>query len=186
MRRRISSLTDPGFQAEFGGLTRSWFRLETLQAYVAPGEIGPLAAFQAGEPVPFDAADEAWSAMIAGHVSSGRTLRRVHVIEEPLSPYVRFELAVAYTAGLAGGEDIRVVPVRRGQWPTGVPREDFWLFDAARVWRMFYDVDGRPLGAELDDDPAVVARYLQWQDAALALSVPVTDYITGIPLRRVS
>ncbi len=185
MGLRISDLADPAFEAAFAGVQQSWFRLETLQAYDAPSEREPLRAFLAGEPhPPATEPSKAWTAMIQTHVTAGRQLRRVHVIEEPLTPYVEFELAWGYAAGIAGGEDIRVIPVQRGQWPAGLPHEDFWLFDSAAVWRMDYDSAGHVLGAELFDDPDYVARRLAWRDTALRTAVPLDDYLADAPLQR--
>jgi hypothetical protein len=186
MGRRITDLADPAFQAAFASIQRSWFRLETLQVYDAPSEREMLRAFLAGEPQPGTGErHDAWTTMIQRHIAAGRQLQRVHVIEEPLTPYIEFELTWGYAAGVAGGEDIRVIPVRRGQWPAGLPHEDFWTFDGAAVWRMDYDAGGQVLGAELSHDPADVARYLAWQDVALRLAIPLADYVTSARLRRV-
>ena len=186
MGRRITDLADPAFRAAFAGVRKSWFRLETLQVYDAPSEREMLRAFLAGEPQPRNSVlHDDWTAMIREHVAAGRRLRRVHVIEEPLAPYIEFELTWGYAAGVAGGEDIRVIPVQRGQWPDGLPHKDFWMFDGAEVWRMDYDADGQVLGAELIDDPADVTQYLTWQDLALRLAMPLADYVSGAQLRRV-
>jgi len=118
-------------------------------------------------------------------LDAGRSLRRVHVVEEPPTDSIRFEVSWGYSAGVAGGEDVRVIPVRRGEWPAGLPREDFWIFDSS-VWLMQYDDRGRFTGAELVDDPAALARYRAWRDLAIGLSVPLADYTAGAPLRPVS
>jgi hypothetical protein len=40
----------------------------------------------------------------------------VHVVTEPATPYIRFELA-AYADTSAAGEQIMIIPVRDGSWP---------------------------------------------------------------------
>ena len=69
-------------------------------------------------------------------------MQRVHVVVEPLTAYLRYELAWSYTP--EAGEDIRIIPVQTGQWPAGLPGlgGDFWLFDSARLLRMHYDPAG--------------------------------------------
>jgi len=176
--RIIRDLADPQFGQLFTGVRRSWFRLETLQRYDVPYERGDFAAFRRGEPL--DTTPGPWQATIREHVTAGRQLARVHVIDEPVSDYVRYELA-AYEPNVEAGEDVRVIPVRGGAWPPGVPRHDFWLFDDGRLWLMDYDAMGVFQAARLVDDPGTVAQHRQWRDAALARAVSLADYAAPHP-----
>jgi hypothetical protein len=171
--RVIRDLDGGEFEQLFHDVRASWFRLETLQRYDAEYERDKLAAFLRGEPL--DPLPASWQAMIREHVAAGRRLERVHVIEEPLSDYIRFELA-AYPQNIEAGEDVRVIPVRDGSWPAGVPRHDYWLFDDADLWLMDYDDAGALYGVELVDDPAVLDEHRAWRDAALAQSIALADY----------
>ena len=180
MGRRIIDLEDPAFGELFQSIERSWFRLETLQVYTVAYEADRVAAFLAGERV--DLTPGPWQEMIRRHRAAGRQLARVHIVEEPLSDYIRYELAI-YPRALAAGEDVRIIPTRRGAWPPGLPHKDFWILDDA-VWRMDYDDDGRFTAMVLIDDPAVAARYHAWRDAAHAASVPYARYTAGHPLLR--
>lgn len=138
------SLNAPAFGELFAKVEKSWFRLETLQHYDASGEQEQFDAFQAGEAVmPHDPADDEWSAMVTDHVRAGRNLQRVHVVVEPLTPYVQYEIAWGYAPALAAGEDIRVISCHQGGWPVDLPRQDFWLLDD-ELWLMTYDAQGRP------------------------------------------
>jgi len=180
MVRRITDLADPAFGQLFETIERSWFRLETLQTYRVDYEAPRVAAFLAGEPV--DLTPGPWQAMIRRHRAAGRALARVHVLEEPLSDYARYELAV-YPRAVAAGEDVRIIPVCRGDWPSVVPRHDFWIFDDV-PWRMDYTPEGRFIACELVEDPAHVATYRAWRDDALAASMPLTGYLTALHLRQ--
>jgi hypothetical protein len=165
-RQRIDA-GDPAFWRLFEAIERSWFRLETLQAYGEPG----------GEGLPRE-----WLAMVQGHVAAGRQLRRVHVIREPLTAYVAWELH-AYAETVEAGEDVRLLPVPDGEpWPAGVPEgEDFWIFDDQDVWVMDYDPNGRFLGCELTSE---IERYRAIRDVALAASVSWSTYMSRAQLRR--
>jgi hypothetical protein len=176
--RAIHDLADPEFDRLFTSVRRSWFRLETLQRYDVPYERDELAAFLRGESI--DTRPGPWQGMIREHVAAGRQLARVHVIEEPLSDYIRYELHV-YTPNVDAGEDVRVIPIRRGDWPAGLPRHDYWLFDEERLWLMDYDPAGAFQATRNVDDPAVVEQHRQWRDAALALSIPLNDYAAQQP-----
>jgi hypothetical protein len=172
-KRVIDDLADPAFGRLFSDVRRSWFRLETLQRYDVPYEREELERFLRGEPVA--TAPGPWQAMIREHVAAGRELVRVHVLEEPLTDYARYELH-AYAPNVEAGEDVRLIPVVRGDWPTGVPRHDYWLFDGERLWLMDYDPAGAFRAARLIDDPATVERHRHWRNATLARSIPLADY----------
>jgi len=163
----------PEFARLFRDVRTSWFRLETLQRYDVAYERDAFSAFLHGKPAA--TAPGPWQAMIRQHVASNRSLARVHVIEEPLTDYIRWELA-AYVPSMNAGEDIRVIPVHRGAWPPGVPRHDYWLFDDERLWLMEYDADGAFQAARHIDDSAAVRQHRQWRDAALAQSISLADY----------
>lgn len=169
----ITDIDDPRFGQLFTEVRSSWFRLETLQRYDVEYERDAFAAFLRGGSI--DTAAGPWQAMIREHVGANRQLARVHVIEEPISDYIRYELA-AYQPNVTAGEDVGVVPVRRGAWPVDVPRQDYWLFDDERLWLMDYDAAGAFQAARRCDDPAAVRQHRQWRDAALARSIPLADY----------
>lgn len=172
-QRTITDLADPAFGRLFTGVRRSWFRLETLQSYDVPYERDDLRRFLRGDPIA--TAQGPWQAMIREHVLAGRGLARVHVIEEPPTDYVRYELQ-AYSPNVDAGEDVRLIPIGRGDWPTGVPQHDYWLFDDERLWLIDYDPAGSFKAARLVDDPTALARHRHWRDAALAASVTLADY----------
>jgi hypothetical protein len=174
--RVIRAPAGPEFAQLFTDVRRSWFRLETLQRYDAAYERDDLAAFSRGEPI--TTTPGPWQAMIREHVAAGRTLARVHIIEEPLTDYIRYELR-AYELNVDAGEDVRVIPVRDGDWPHGVPRHDYWLFDEDRLWAMEYTPAGAFAAARLESDPLVIDEHRRWRDQALALSMPLAEYRTA-------
>ncbi|MCP2342021.1 hypothetical protein FHU30_007410 [Actinomadura rupiterrae] len=109
-------------------------------------------------------------------VRAGKRLHRVHVVEEPLSDYVRFECAWSYEHTVDAGEDVRIAAVGAGEWPEELPHYDYWLFDSRLLVTMRYQDDGAFAVAEIVDDPEqiVVANY--WRDAAVARSVPYREF----------
>lgn len=176
MTVRLTDLDDPAWLRLFTDVESSWFRLETLQHYAVDYEEEEYAAFLAtgrlSQPV------GAWQQMITEHTRTGRRLRRVHVVEDPPTAYLRYELA-CYQRNAHAGEDIRLVPTPRGTWPTTLPRAlDYWLFDDTNAWTMLYDPHGRFIAAEQTTDPTIVAQYRGWRDSALAQSIPLGEYLT--------
>lgn len=149
----------------------SAFRLEALQDYGGSGEDAELAAFLAGQPRPPRPEHDQWAEVIRGHVHEGRILQRVHVVTEPLTDYIRWELSWGYAPSVEAGEDVRVIAVPAGQqWPHDVQQRDFWLFDASELYDMHYDQDGMWLGVEQVTDPGRIVAACRWREAALHLA----------------
>lgn len=176
-------VTSDDFEAQFHRLFRqSVFRLETLQVYRGSGEDAAIAAFYAGHPAPpHDPTQTEWESLIRGHRRAGRLLQRVHVVAEPVSDYMRFELTWAYAPSVRAGEDIRIIPVTADSWPDDLPRHDFWLFDSTTLFDACYTSDGTWLGVQPVAEPARVVQARRWRDAALHRGQPWADYIAVRP-----
>jgi hypothetical protein len=172
MRRTRTDLGDVLERAS--RVEREMFRLETLPAYDVAYELDAYQRFLSDNAV--DLTPGQWQEMIAGHVEAGRSCRRVHVVSQELSDYLRYEIAGPYARSAAAGEQIRLLTTETGTWPEGVPTYDFWLFDD-EVWIMDYAPGGRFERLYIDDDPDVVNEHRQaavtaW--AAASAPVPAT------------
>jgi len=161
------------FDSKFG---RSAFRLELLDRYAATNEVEPLRRFRSGEPQD-PSWREPWAQYVRTALREGKHMARVHVVDEPLSEYLEFELTCGYPASVAAGEDVRILP--RHAWPAGLwlPNCDYWLFDNREAVIMIYDQAGIFLGAETTADPAEVERYRQARDHLIQHSMLLADYL---------
>lgn len=179
------------FGDDFAGLfdcfdTRA-FRLETLDRYAAGYEEEAVRRFLAGEPLdPGFIAP--WLERLAAVTAAGRQMQRVHVVTEPLSDYLLYEMD-GYRFTVDAGEDVRILPRPQAR-ALHLPEQDFWLFDDGPVALMHYDQEGTFLGAELIEEPDMVARYRRWRDAALQAATPYALYVAEHeelrPLTRMS
>ncbi len=181
---RIESLESEAFSLLFTTFAHTAYRLETLQEYGVAYEDEPFRRFLAGESPLADPAKSEWVSVIRKAVVAGKQMQRVHVVAEPPTDYIRYELALSYEPNVAAGEDIRVIPVRPGQWPSGLPRHDYWLFDSRKLWTMSYDDEGRFRYAEHVRDPEEIVRHAFWRDAALHQATRYADYMRGRPSLR--
>jgi hypothetical protein len=173
---RIEDVTSSEFDALFTSFEHTAYRLEALQAYDVSYEVEPYQAFLAGYPQPRDLAKDQWISMIRDAVQAGKVFQRVHVVVEPLTDYLRYELGWSYPPNVDVGEDIRILPTQPGSWPS-LPRHDYWLFDSRDLWVMEYAEDGAFRWIEQISDPAEIVRHACWRDAALHMAVPYRDYM---------
>jgi hypothetical protein len=166
----------------FRDFASSAFRLELRQVYTMPGEADELRRFQEGQLPPPDY-HYGWLDTVAEARKAGKTMRRVRLVERPLTDYTRYEFAWGFVYNVAAGEDIRILDVtdRPG---LELPDHDFWLFDESTVVKLLYRPDGTQIGRELVEHPDLSA-YLAWCQAAWELAVPFTDYWSGDPFIRV-
>ena len=169
-------LTGDAWREFFDSYERSAFRLETLRVYAVAEEEDEYRRFLAGERPPRDS-HYPWLDRVARFRATDRTIQRVHVITRPLSAYLRYEFEWAYAFNVRVGEDIRILDLTDRE-VSGLPNEDFWMFDESRIVRMMYRPDGTQIGRELLDDPDI-ATYLRYRDIALADAVSFEEYWTG-------
>jgi hypothetical protein len=181
MGRRITDLA--AVLDLFEGFEESMYRLEALQVYDVAYERARYDAFLAAEPI--DLAPGPWQEAIRRHRDAGRAVERVHVVFEPLTDYVRYEIATSYRRGVAAGEFIAIIPATAGHWPAGVPTQDYWLFDDREVWAMEYDSHGRFVVAEHRTQPAEIQDAVHGKRNALAAAIPLDSYLaTSHPVLR--
>lgn len=179
MSARPPKASVTGFDDHFGLARTNIFRLETLQSYGNSGEDPALAAFLAGQPHLITPAKRAWTALVRERTAAGCVMQRVHVVTEPITDYLRFELTWGYQPNVEAGEDIGIIPVTVGQlWPPELPElTDFWLFDLSVLYALRYDWHGAWLATEEVTDPVTIEQAGVWREAALQHAVPWRSYI---------
>jgi hypothetical protein len=179
----VANLTDEAFYALFDGFHTSGLRLESRAHTNVPDEQEEVRKFLAGQ-LSHDRVDlpKFWTDMLNHHAEHGRTLRRVRVMDDPLTDYNRYMIFSA-RRNVAAGEDIRFLP-RRTANALDLPDHDFWVFDSVRLVELRFSADGRPLGHDLIVDAAIAARHYQWIEKAYAAATPWADYIAEDPSRE--
>jgi hypothetical protein len=157
----------------------SAWRLETLQHYAVPADEERQRAFHAREPLPPPGPGKLDTlAVVSGLRQVGRRVGRVHVVDRPLSAYVRYELAV-YAENAEAGEDIRIAD-RTLHPELESLAQDFAIFDEempdATVVLFDYDDAGLIRGYRLADDAETVDRCRRQRELAVSRSVPLAEF----------
>ncbi len=164
----------------FATFRESAFRLETLQHYVLAEDEPRRRAFKEGRPLPPRPGKTESMQMVRDAVAAGKRVHRVHLVDLPLSDYVRYELAV-YPENIEAGEDVRIA-LRTAHPDLSDLGTDFWLFDAetsgsAVVW-FRYTPAGQIINRDYSDDPNDIHLARHHRDLATAHSLPLSEFIS--------
>jgi hypothetical protein len=147
---------------------KSAFRFETLPQYLVPQEAKAFADWKAGKPLPPRTPEnDETIARLQRDAARGLRRYRVHILDQPLTPYLRFELYL-YLDSIAVGSEVYVAD--RDDHPALAElHEDFWLYDDEIRVRMIYDEEGHFLYPELIED---LEPYRQMRDIAMRTASP--------------
>lgn len=158
----------------FAGFQKSAWRHEAQDNYDIPEERGQLAEFvRTGKTTP-SAGDLEYQQWLRDEGASGRTVARLRLVGEPLTPYTLFELAYFHDL-VEAGEDVRILPRAAVPGDTPLWKRDFFIFDDRDVALMHYDEAGHYLGAQRLTD-CDITPYLEIRRQGNALGVPFTEY----------
>ncbi|PZS40044.1 MAG: hypothetical protein DLM62_05000 [Pseudonocardiales bacterium] len=151
----------------------SAFSLETLPTYLVPQEAEEFASWTAGWPrMPRTPDTHEYLRELQRDVARGIRWYRVHILDQPLTAYLRFELC-GYLSNREAGEEIYVVD-RDTHPDLGDLHEDFWLYDDEIAVRVVYDEEGRFLRSEPGDD---LEHYREMRDTAMRHAETLNDYM---------
>ncbi|WP_346186136.1 DUF6879 family protein [Streptomyces osmaniensis] len=160
------------FDGMFTALRHSAWRLESRRRYAWDEQQGTYRQFLAEGRVDWDLNDP-WCKERREQTALGKRFERVRIVDEPLAEGQRYLLDNA-RRNAAVGEVIRVLARSKAD-ELGLPREDFWLFDARVVALLRFDGADEMTGVDLVTDPVEVLRYAQVREAAWHHSVPYDE-----------
>lgn len=115
-----------------------------------------------------------WLALMKDNTGKGKTLRRLRIVSEPVTDYIRFEWLDAAML-VRAGEDVRWLP-RRNTSALLLPGNDFWMFDGETVVFTNFSGNGLVLDHWLTTDPDIVGRCRSAFESAWALAIPHSQY----------
>jgi hypothetical protein len=151
--------------------------LEMRDIYATDIERDRFRKWLAGEQL--DPAEEAewwrsWRTMMRASMDAGKIMRRLRIVSEPVTDYIRFEWTDTEQL-VRAGEDIRWLPRRRAS-NLMLPGNDFWLFDGKTVAFTHFSGNGEVLGYEMTADPDLVRRCRASFEAAWSIGIPHAEY----------
>ena len=161
----------------------SAFRLETRQGYAVGGaEAERLTAFRQGLPRPErSVATNGYLAQVARAALAGKHWSRIHVVDRPLSEYLRYQL-VSYVESAAAGEEILIASREASPDLAGL-QEDFWLFDEGHRSELAvildYSDEGEFTGAREVREAADIDTCRQAKAVALRHAVRLNAFLAA-------
>lgn len=161
----------------FTSFQREALHLEMRDVYATNIEREKLERHLAGEP--FDPEEQEawwrpWIDLMGANTKAGKVVRRLRVISEPVTDYIRFEWMDSDQL-LVAGEDVRWLP-RRHTSALLLPGNDFWLFDDESIIFTDFSGDGEVLGHTLSTDPQLIEQCRSAFETAWPLGIPHNQY----------
>ncbi|WKK24977.1 hypothetical protein QZH56_04975 [Streptomyces olivoreticuli] len=160
----------------FSTFKKDAFHLELQDEYRVSIEDGPYAKWRKGEPDDF-AWFRPWLDQTHTLTAAGKSIRRVRIVTEPVSEYIRWELELT-PMNHEAGEEIRWLPRQHIQDGFNFPASgnDWWLFDGETLAVTHFRPDGRFEGAEIITDPTMVEHAVRVRDQLWSLAIPYNEY----------
>ncbi|MFE5618319.1 DUF6879 family protein [Streptomyces sp. NPDC056524] len=170
--------SEPRFDELLAGARRLVVHLEMRDVYTVPDEADDYRQWrETGERDvdPTSAYWAPWVGMVRAATARGVAMRRVRIVSEPVSDYIRYEHA-GTVVNLFAGEEVRWLP-RHQAVGLLLPALDGWLFDDQLLLNHFTGA-GKwaepPL--ELRTEPDLVKAYAHAVEAVWERAVPHDQY----------
>lgn len=173
MERVLELVDRDTFRRLFETFEHTAWRLETRRGYASDREDPDYQAFLATGTSTCDP-DEPWFINIRRQTEAGKRVGRVRIADKPPTTEQLFLLDYA-RHNAAVGEDIRYL-WRQDADRSGLPTEDFWIFDSRIVALLNFDDADNLLNIELITEPARVVQYCIVRDAAMHHAVPFDQF----------
>ncbi|GAA3194797.1 DUF6879 family protein [Actinocorallia longicatena] len=118
---------------------------------------------------------EGWKTLVGGAVGRGVRFRRLRIVSEPVSDYIRWEHAISY-GNVEAGEELRWLP-RHLAFDLPHPVADFFMYDQRLVAYNFTAGDGTDTGRmEYVTDPRSILPVVGMFEMLWERGIPHADY----------
>jgi hypothetical protein len=159
-------------------MSKDWFKLEVLQDYMGEGDGPSLRAWLKGDKkmsIELLRTDEdpQFTKNCRHKISQGVKLLRFHVVEEPLTRYMEWEIEhYKHVSIPLRGELIYIVrkPSVAG---VALPAGDLMIFDSTRAIANSYDQNGLVIAADFYDERDDLSGLLDLQNNVVKLAEPL-------------
>ncbi|WP_152514421.1 DUF6879 family protein [Nocardiopsis valliformis] len=172
----MKSLDAAGWARLFHECQEFAYHLEMRDHYAVAEEEADIERWRAGDWGPEDDARSkaGWLDLMRSTAERNVRLRRVRIVSEPVTEYIRFEHE-GTPQNLAAGEDIRWLP-RTNASGLALPGNDCWILDGTKVLFNHFTGDGGWVGNEFSTDPDVAKLCAEAFESAWTLATPHHEF----------
>lgn len=167
----LADLEVPNLSAWIGEHHRTdLLRIQTLDSYGSGSDGDDVRRYLSGAPAPSSPAREEWFKKLRAEAGAGRIRRNLHIVQEPLTPYLRYAFEWGYVYNQAAGMEIRILSTDNTTAAAHLAKiGDFLVAEDVHVARLRYDEAGSLLGtvkvsADAAEAYAALAE-LAWEQA---------------------
>lgn len=145
-------------------------RIQTLDSYGSGSDGDDVRRYLSGAPAPSSPARDEWFKKLRDQADAGQSRRNLHIIREPLTPYLRYAFEWGYVYNQAAGMQIRILSAGGTTAAAHLAKiGDFYVAEGLHVARLRYDQAGSLLGtvkvsADAAEAYAALAE-LAWEHA---------------------
>jgi hypothetical protein len=164
---------EPTFEEMFAGCRESAVHLEMRDAYTPDDPV--FLDWKAGKHVDILSEWRDWYDLMVATTGRGVRVRRVRVVSEPITDFIRHEYESTGLLNIPAGEEVRWLP-RRVAKGLLLPANDIWVFDKHTVRFGYFGGDGTYLGQELITSHALAEQYLQVFEDVWQLAIDHSSY----------
>ena len=135
------------------------YRIEALPNYAVDFEDEAFGKFLNGNPVT-ENVNADWLTLLRKWTSEGKTIERIRVVSEELTPYEKFEFDCYHKNWLSGE---RIYVLMRSDYDSLFNEEmagDVWIFDESFAAKLNYDSDGHFINFDVIRDSDVIDKYV--------------------------
>jgi hypothetical protein len=145
----IADLEVPNISTWIGEHHRTdLLRIQTLDSYGSGSDGDDVRRYLSGAPAPSSPARNEWFKKLRDDAAIGRIRRNLHIVREPLTPYLRYAFEWGYVHNHEAGMDIRILSVDDTTAAAHLAKiGDFYIAEGVDVARLRYDEAGSLLGA---------------------------------------
>lgn len=155
-----------------------WFKVKVLQDYSAEDEGASLRAWQAGNKnlsinILRSETNSVWVKMCRSKVNQGVILFRIHIVEEPRTAYLEWEIAAYKHRNIPiGGEQVHLIN-RLKVRDLAIPDGDLMIFDKKRAVVNKYNSHGYMTHETFYDETDNISQFLELRKMLIDRAKPL-------------
>jgi hypothetical protein len=151
-------------------------RVQTLSRYDVSSDQGNYQRFLNGETKPLTPFLQDWYRELREGAAVGQIWRNVHVVDLPLTDYLRYQFEWGYVANSEAGQLIRILDTEaHPEAELFFGPGDFYVFEGAEILHMRYDEEARFVGGA-GSGASSTKGYVALAELAWRLATPFDDW----------